>query len=176
MVLRIAGCALVMVCALFILNVAAVHAAYPGPVPGGMPPAAPGYGPSTVVPVGPGFVMSGPSMAMPRSMSCAPACPPPCPPPCAPPMCEPPCATSFNPLSAVWGMVAMPFKVIGGLFGTKQACNEMPMCAPSCCTPMLPPTCGPVCAPITKVKAQRRMPARAASHNTPMPMAAPRMQ
>jgi hypothetical protein len=164
MVLRIASSALVMLCVLFTLNVGVVQAAYPGPAPACPPPA--------VVPVGPGFVTTGPAMAMPRPMSCAPACPP----PCAPAMCEPPCQSGFSPLSAVWGMVSLPFKFIGGLFGSKQACNEMPMCPPQCCMPMLPPTCGPVCAPITKVKPQRRMPSRAASHHAPMPMSVPAMQ
>lgn len=176
MVLRIASSALVVLSLFLIFNVAVVQAAYPGPAPACPPP--------TVVPVGPGFVTSGPAMAMPRPMSCAPACPPPCPPPCAPAcpppcgpaMCEPPCQTGFSPMSAVWGIVSLPFKLIGGIFSNRQACNEMPACPPSCCVPMLPPPCGPVCAPITKVKPQRRMPSRAAAHHAPMPLSAPAMQ
>jgi hypothetical protein len=167
MVLRIVGIASVVVCVLLTLNVAVAQAAYRGPVPGGMPGSVPTCGPS-VVPVGPGFVTTGPAMAMPRPMSCMPACPPPCPPSCGPAMCEPPCETGFSPLSAVWGMVSLPFKLIGGIFGGKRDCGAVPMCPPSCCMPMLPPPCGPVCAPITKVK-PARMP-RAAYHRAPMPI------
>ena len=167
MVLRIAGITFMVVCVLFTLNAAVAQAAYPGPA--GPPMGAPTYGPSTIVPVGPGFVTSGPAMAMPRSMSCAPACPPPCPPPCGPAMCAPPCQSGFNPLSAVWGMVCLPFKFIGGLFNSRQACQDAPMCPPQCCMPMLPPACGPACPPpITKVKQRRMMMPRAASHHAPV--------
>lgn len=167
MVLRIAGIACVLLCVLFTLHVAKVEAAYRGPAAGGMPGYAPAC-PPNVVPVGPGFVTTGPSMAMPRPMNCGPACPPPCPPPCAPTMCEPSCDTGFSPLSAVWGMVSLPFRMIGGLFSSRKDCCAAPMCAPSCCMPMLPPPCGPMCAPITKCK-PARMP-RAVSHHAPMPM------
>ncbi len=171
MVRPIVSSAFVMVCVLLALNVPVAQAAYRGPARG-VPMCAP-----QVVPVGPGFVTTGPAMAMPRQMSCMPACPPPCPPqcgpmmcqpPCGPTMCQPPCDTGFSPLSAVWGMVTLPFKMIGGLFASKRTCDAAPMCPSSYCMPMLPPPCGPVCAPVTKVK-RPRMP-RAAYRHAPMPM------
>jgi hypothetical protein len=173
MVLRIVGIAVLMTCVLLALHGAPAQAAYRGPA-GGVPFNSPAPGPN-VVPVGPGFVVAGPAMAMPRPMSCMPACPPPCAPgcpppcmpPCGPPSCAPDCQPGFNPLSAVWGMVSLPFKLIGGMFSSKKDCDIPLMCPPSCCMPMLPPQCA-ACPPVAKVKAPKGP--RAAYRHVPMPV------
>jgi hypothetical protein len=108
---------------------------------------------------GPGMMAyGGPAMAPPRSMpgmaGCPPPCPPqmcppPCPPPsCAPPPCPPPMCEQrgcFNPLSCVFDLLALPFR----LFGYGSGGCDQQACAPPC-MPM--PSCAPPCPPVAKVK------------------------
>jgi hypothetical protein len=114
----------------------------------------------------PGMPMTGPAMAGPRPMAamqgCAPACPPPCPPmkcpppcpppacgppACPPPSCKPPCE-GFNPLSAIFNLVTLPFRLFSG--GAGQGCE--PPCAPPACMPMMASPCPP---PIAKCKPEK---------------------
>ena len=109
---------------------------------------------------GPGMPMPGPAMAGPRPMAgmpgCAPACPPPCPPmkcpppcpppACPPPSCKPPCE-GFNPLSAIFNLVTLPFRLFSGGAGCEQ-----PPCPPPACMPMMASPCPP---PIAKCKPER---------------------
>jgi hypothetical protein len=90
----------------------------------------------------------GPAMG-PAPMGCLPNCPPPCP----PPACGPTMGSGFNPLSAIFSVIAFPFKLIGGAFSNRQECAPM-MCPPPGCMPMCMPNCGP--QPITKCKAPKR--------------------
>ena len=119
----------------------------------------PGCTPVKVQVRGPGMPCGVPAMAGPRPMpgmaSCPPPCPPqqmcppPCPPPsCAPPPCPPPTCEQrgcFNPLSCVFDLLALPFRI----FGWGSGGCEQQACAPPC-MPM--PSCAPPCAPVAKVK------------------------
>jgi hypothetical protein len=112
--------------------------------------------PPQVVTRGPIMSMPAPPMApMPCGppMSCAPAmnCPPPCPPPC-PTVCGP-SMNGFNPLSAIFSVLTLPFRLISA-----RANYQPAMCAPPC-MPMPVPECGP--QPISKVKpTAKRAPTR----------------
>ncbi len=119
----------------------------------------PGCPPVKVQVRGPGMPCGVPAMAGPRPMpgmaSCPPPCPPqqmcppPCPPPsCAPPPCPPPMCEQrgcFNPLSCVFDLLALPFRI----FGWGSGGCEQQACAPPC-MPM--PSCAPPCPPVAKVK------------------------
>ncbi len=101
----------------------------------------------------PRYPMQAPAMAMPGPptvMGPAPmACMPSCPPPCAPPPCGPQ-VSGFNPLSAVFSVITLPFRLIGGAFSSRQSCQPA-FCPPPGCMPMCPPPmCGP--QPIAKCK------------------------
>ncbi len=117
--------------------------------PTGCPPkvtyAAPFPGPGPM----PGMGMPGPVMG-PAPSGCVPSCPPPCP----PPACGPSMSSGFNPLTALFSVVALPFKLIGSCFASQQDCMP-PMCPPPGCMPMCgpPPNCGP--QPIVKCKPPR---------------------
>jgi hypothetical protein len=116
-------------------------------------------GPMPPVPFGP------PMMSGAKQMPCMPNCPPACPPPtCAPP---PACEGGFNPLSAIFSAVTLPFRLIGGAISKARSC-EPPACAPGGFYPMQPPGCAPVCAP-PAVKC-RPNPLHAGYMNMPRPM------
>lgn len=155
MVLRSLSIAIGFALLVAAIGPAVTHAAYCGPDGNCVPlkVRVPMSGPA-MVPPGSGQLLGAPAMAGPRPLSCMPACPPQCPPPCPPPSCEPSCGTGFNPLSAVVGMVALPFKLIGNMVSRFRGCDT-PSCAPGCCVPMMPPPCMPMCAPpVAKCKPQ----------------------
>jgi len=164
MVLRTLSIAIGLALLVAAIGPAVTHAAYCGPDGNCVPlkVRVPMSGPA-MLPPGSGQLLGAPAMAGPRPLSCMPACPPACPPPCPPPSCEPPsCGTGFNPLSAVVGMVTLPFKLIGNMVSRFRSCDT-PSCAPACCVPMMPPPCMPMCAPaVAKCKPQG-MPSRASN-------------
>lgn len=108
--------------------------------------------PPQVVSRGPIMSMPAPPMAPmpcgPAPMSCGPAmnCPPPCPPPC-PTVCGP-SMNGFNPLSAIFSVLTLPFRLISGQVSARA--NYQPACCPPPCMPMPVPDCGPQA--ISKVK------------------------
>jgi hypothetical protein len=124
------------------------HAMF-GPGPAGPIPSAP-FGP--------------PMMSGAKPMPCLPNCPPACPPPtCAPPACR----GGFNPLSAIFSAVTLPFRLIGEAIFKSRSCQP-PACPPGGFYPMQPPGCAPVCAP-PAVKC-RPNPLHAGYMNMPRPM------
>ena len=115
-------------------------------------------GPVHPVPFGP------PMMSGAKPMPCLPNCPPACPPPtCAPTACE----GGFNPLSAIFSAVTLPFRLIGEAISRSRSCQP-PACPPGGFYPMQPPGCAPVCAP-PAVKC-RPNPLHAGYMNMPRPM------
>ena len=115
-------------------------------------------GPMPPVPFGPPMMSGG------KPMPCMPNCPPACPPPmCGPPACE----GGFNPFSAIFSAVTLPFRLIGQALSGSRGCQPPP-CPPGGYYPMQAPGCAPVCAP-PAVKC-RPNPMHAGQMNVPRPM------
>jgi hypothetical protein len=161
MVARIMIFVALVVLAVAALAVNGAQAAYCAPGSGACPIQVPIPGPG-MASAGPAYPMGPPAMAPPRPLPGMQACPLPCP----PPACDPCAKPGFNPFSAVAGIVALPFKLIGSLFCGNKSCDAPP-CAPACCMPMLPPPCPAVCAPPAAKCKPQRMP-RAAYRSGPM--------
>lgn len=144
MVTRILYLLLTLAVLMALANPAASSAAYCGPM-GCPPPKVAFNGPVPAPAPMPALSMPGP-VCRPAPMACMPNCAP----TCAPPTCGPSTGCGFNPVSAIFSVIAFPFKLIGGIFSGRQDCRPA-MCPPPCCMPMMSmPDCGP--APITKCK------------------------
>lgn len=153
MVARILSLVVCLSVVLAVTNPIPAIAAYCGPT--GCPP--------QKIPVYPPMPAFPAAKIGPAPMSCMPNCLPACPPPCPPPGYGPPPGTGFNPLSAIFSAITLPFRLIAGAMNRGN--YQPPMYCP-------PPGCMPMCAPpATKVK-----PGKRAAYGGPVPMLNPMVQ